>query len=345
MKRFATKILLPLGLSLAGAFSCLAQINSGTVNGSVLDPSGATIAGAVVTIQNPVSHYNRSSVSDSQGKFEFANVPYNNYHLTAAATGFQAATEDIDVRSAVPLELKISLALGQETQSVTVEAGADLIETTSTTHTDVDRDLFDKLPLESGSSSLSSMVTLATPGVAADSNGMFHGLGDHASNSFSVDGQPISDQQSKTFSNQLPVDAVQSMEVIEGAPPAEYGDKTSLVVVVTTRSGLGDTQPHGDVTASYGCFGTATAGFDWAMAENLGKLHFRQRHEYRPLPGWAGIRVMHDNGNQENIFDRVDLKPPARYDQREPGLHALLVPDAQLVRCRKRHRLVRTGGR
>ncbi len=78
-------------------------------------------------------------------------------------------------------------------------------------------------------------MTLATPGVAADSNGLFHGLGDHASNSFSVDGQPITDQQSKVFSNQIPVDSVQSMEVIEGAPPAEYGDKTSLVIVVTTR--------------------------------------------------------------------------------------------------------------
>ena len=40
------------------------------------------------------------------------------------------------------------------------------------------------------------------------------------------------------------------MEVIEGAPPAEYGDKTSLVIVVTTRSGLGATEPHGDFTTS-----------------------------------------------------------------------------------------------
>ena len=122
---------------------------------------------------------------------------------------------------------------------MTVTAAGDLVETDPTTHTDVDRELFDKLPLESTSSSLSSLVTLATPGVAADSNGLFHGLGDHASNSFSVDGQPITDQQSKVFSNQIPVDAVQSMEVIEGAPPAEYGGKTSLVIVVTTRSGLG----------------------------------------------------------------------------------------------------------
>jgi hypothetical protein len=75
--------------------------------------------------------------------------------------------------------------------------------------------------------------------VAADSNGLFHGLGDHASNSFSVDGQPITDQQSKVFSNQIPADSIQSLEVISGAPPAEFGGKTSLVIVVTTQSGLG----------------------------------------------------------------------------------------------------------
>jgi CheY-like chemotaxis protein len=108
---------------------------------------------------------------------------------------------------------------------------------------------------------------LATPGVSADSNGLFHGLGDHASNSFSVDGQPITDQQSKVFSNQLPVDAVQSMEVIEGAPPAEFGGKTSLVIVATTRSGLGISTPHGDITTSYGTFGTTTGGFDLSYGQ------------------------------------------------------------------------------
>lgn len=56
-------------------------------------------------------------------------------------------------------------------------------------------------PINGSSRSLSALTTLATPGIAADSNGIFHGLGDHAQNSFSVDGQPLTDQQSKIFSN------------------------------------------------------------------------------------------------------------------------------------------------
>src|SRR5262249_44107212 len=157
--------------------------------------------------------------------------------------------------------VSVNLKLGTASTSVTVEArGGDLIETESTFHTDVDRGLFDKLPLESQSSSVSSLVTLASPGVVADWVGLFHGLGDHAENSFSVDGQPITDQQSKVFSNQIPADSIQSIEVIGGAPPAEFGDKTSLVIKVTTRSGLGQTKPTGSVHTSYGSFGSVSGG-------------------------------------------------------------------------------------
>jgi hypothetical protein len=178
-------------------------------------------------------------------------------------TGFAAYSQDVDVRSAVPLALKITLQIAGSAESVTVQGEAsDLLENDPTFHTDVDRSLFDKLPLESSSSALSSLVTLASPGVAADSNGLFHGMGDHAENSFSLDGQPITDQQSKVFSNQIPLDAVQSMTVIGGAPPAEFGDKTSLVIDVTTRSGLDSTTPHGAITASYGSFGSSNVDFN-----------------------------------------------------------------------------------
>jgi protocatechuate 3,4-dioxygenase beta subunit len=77
----------------AGLLSSLVPIyaQSGTIRGSVLDPSGAAIKGAAATIQNPVSHYARTVTTDDQGKFEFENVPYNNYHFTASAPNFRRA--------------------------------------------------------------------------------------------------------------------------------------------------------------------------------------------------------------------------------------------------------------
>ncbi len=281
--------------------------NAGAIHGTVTDPSGAVIPNATVHLTNGASGLDRTETTDSLGQFTFSNVPFNPYQVTASAKNFSSFTQDIELHSVVGTNLKLVLAIAGSNQTVTVEAQGDLIENDPTFHTDVDRDKFITVPLESASSGLSSLVTLTTPGVAADSNGLFHGLGDHASNSFSVDGQSITDQQSKVFSNQLPSDSIQSIEVISGAPPAEFGGKTSLVIVATTRSGQGVTKPTGDITSSYGSFGSASGGFDLAYGgkkwgnflegDGLNTGRFLDPPEFT---------VFHDKGNEQNIFDRVD---------------------------------------
>jgi hypothetical protein len=280
--------------------------SAGTVYGTVTDATGAIVPNATVAIENPVSGYTRTTTSDSQGRYQFTNLPLNPYHLVVTVKGFAPHSQDVDVRSSVPIALKSILAVGGESTVVEVTA-SDLLENDSTFHTDIDRDLFNKLPLESQSSSLSSLVTLASPGVAADSNGLFHGLGDHASNSFSIDGQPITDQQSKVFSNQLPSNSVQSLEVISGAPPAEFGGKTSLVIQVTTRSGQGVTHPTGSITASYGTFGSATGSVDLSYGgKNWGnfiEVDGLNTGRFLDPPEFV---VFHDKGNLINIFDRID---------------------------------------
>ncbi len=124
--------------------------NSASVTGVVVDQSGAVVPKATVEIQNPVSGLTRSALTDNAGRFTFSNVPFNPYHLTVTEKGFANYVHDIDVRSAVPLNLSISLKVENSSEVVTVEATAeDLLENTSTFHTDVDRDQFDKIPLES----------------------------------------------------------------------------------------------------------------------------------------------------------------------------------------------------
>jgi hypothetical protein len=309
-KRCAVFAVLLASLHFFGASPVSAQSgNSAAISGAVVDPTGAAVVNATVEIQNPVSGFDRTTNTDTTGSFTFTNVPFNPYHMTVIAAGFSSYVQDVEVRSSVPAEVKVSLKLAGATTTVTVTAGEDLLENDPTTHTDVDRQLFDKVPLESVSSSLSSLVTLASPGVAADSNGLFHGLGDHAENSFSVDGQPITDQQSKVFSNQIPVDSIQSMEVIAGAPPAEYGGKTSLIIDVTTRSGLGVTTPHGSISTSYGTFGTSSLGFDLAYGGqrwgNFISANGLQTGRFLDPPEFS---VFHDKGNEENVFDRVDYQ-------------------------------------
>ena len=295
-----------LAASLAGAQS---TGNSGSITGTVVDPTGAVVPNAVIKIHNPVSGFDRTAKSDSAGRFELTNVPFNPYHLTATAPGFDALAQDVEPRSAVPISLTITLKVAESMTQVTVEEAGDLVENDPTFHTDVDKGLFDKLPLESSTSQVSSLVTLSTPGISADSNGLFHGLGDHAENSFVVDNQPITDQQSKVFSNQIPLDSIESLEVISGAPPAEYGDKTSVVINVTTRSGQGVTTPHGSLTTSYGSFGTANAAFDLAYGgKNWGNFFLASGLNSGRFLDPPEFVVMHDKGNEENLFDRVDYQ-------------------------------------
>ena len=282
--------------------------SAGTINGTVNDTTGAIVPGATITLANPVSGFSRTATSDQNGQYQFTNLPFNPYHLTVALKGFAPSAQDVQVRSTVPITLKTALTIGMASTVVDVNAnGGDLVETDSTFHTDLDRDMFIKLPLESQSSSLSSLVTLSSPGVSADSNGLFHGLGDHASNSFSLDGQPITDQQSKVFSNQLPSNSVQSMEVISGAPPAEFGGKTSLVIQVTTRSGMGVTKPTGSITTSYGTFGSATGAIDLSYGGktwgNFIEVDGLNTGRFLDPPEFV---VFHAKGNELNIFDRVD---------------------------------------
>ncbi len=309
-RHLRTYAIFVLGLAvLFAAGSTVAQLgNSGSIEGVVKDPSGGVIAGATVEISYPVSGLHRETTTGSDGDFRFTNVPFNPYHLAVAAPGFASYSQDVEVRSTVPTILQISLKLGTAATSITVEAnGADLVETESTFHTDVDKEIIDRLPLESASSSLTSLVTLVSPGVAADSNGNMHGLGDHAETSFSIDGQKISDQTSKVFSNQLSSDAVQSMEVISGAPPAEFGDKTSLVIKVTTKSGLGVTKPTGSLTTSYGSFGTANVALNLAYGgEKWGNFIAANGLKSGRFLDGPEFSVFHDKGNQANLFDRVD---------------------------------------
>lgn len=297
-----------LFLSLLGALPLAAQGgNAGGIRGTVTDPTGAVIPNAVVVLANNVSGLRRATSTSALGQFDFSNVPFNTYRLSVSAAGFLDLQRSFEVRSVVAVSLNLVLQVAGASQTVTVQAQGNFVENDPTFHEDIDRDAFLKVPLESQSSSLSSLVTLTTPGVTADSNGLFHGLGDHASNSFSVDGQSITDQQSKVFSNQLPLDSVQSLEVISGAPPAEFGGKTSLVIVATTRSGQGVTRPTGNINASYGSFGSSSGGFDLAYGKanwgNFIEIDGLNTGRFLDPPEFT---VFHDKGNQLNAFERVD---------------------------------------
>jgi hypothetical protein len=282
---------------------------AGTIQGIVKDPTGGVMQAVTLTLTNPLSGFKRDTTTDNLGRFTFGNLPPNPYHVVVDAQGFRRFERDIDVRTGVPIELTVTLQLAGATEAVQVVGHAeDLLERDPTAHTDIDQSLIDKLPSSSGG--LNQVVTMASPGVVADSNGFFHPIGDHAQTQFSIDNQPVTDQQSRIYSNQISTDAVQSMEVITGVAPAEYGDKTSLVVHIVTKSGLDQKTPSGSVTVGYGSFTSPT------FEANIGG----GSHKIGNFLSVSGMRTdrfldppeftaLHDRGNKQSFFDRLDVRP------------------------------------
>ena len=283
---------------------------AGTVQGTVKDPTGGVMQSVEVKISNPVSGFNRTTTTDATGKYVFRNLAPNPYHISVAAQGFQTLERDINVRTSVAIDVDLTLALAGTTSSIEVVAHVEeLLERDPTAHTDVDQSLIDKLPIET-SSGLNQVITMASPGVVADSNGFFHPIGDHAQTQFSIDNQPVTDQQSRVYSNQISPDAVQSMEIITGVPPAEFGDKDSLVVRIITKSGLDQSKPAGSFSAGYGSFKSPTGELDLgAGSHHMGN--------FLSLSGLATDRfldppefqTLHGHGDSQSFFDRLDVHP------------------------------------
>src|ERR1700730_11742088 len=305
-----------LTFTLVLSYSALGQsLTAGTVSGTVTDPNNAVVPSATVTLENSVTAYKQTVTTGIDGVYRFNNVPPNNYVFSASAPGFTGAHGPISVRSSVPINLPIQLAIASAIETVTItDANAsDMIENVSSAHVDVGRDQINMLPLRSVGNGLGDVVKLKAPGVVADSNGLFHPLGDHAEATMILDGTPISDQQSKAFSTQIPVNAIESLEVTTGAAPAWAGDKTSLVIDATTRSGLNQKKPTGSFNVLYGTFGTThedgALAYGNARGGNFVAFNFERSGRFLDAPE---LTVLHNRGTSANIFDRIDYSPNAK---------------------------------
>jgi len=279
----------------------------GNVCGVVQDQTGAAIGDAALEMTSEGIRV--TARSDASGQFCFNRIEAGDYQLTTRARDFRLDSRQVAVQADKSERLTIVLRLETVAQQVIVAEGAADTSSINVAQTQVNRGLIQNLPSESVNARLSSILTLATPGVAADSNGVFHPLGEHAETSFSVDGQPISDQQSRIFSNQISANTLQNMTTLQGAPPAEFGDKTSLIVEATTRSGL-NAGKSGTVSVGYGSFDTPTASITFASGfrtfGNFLALDGLNSHRFLDTPEFDPL---HARGNAESVFDRVDWQP------------------------------------
>jgi hypothetical protein len=141
--------------------------SSGTVAGTVTDPSGAAVVGATVTLTEPSTGASRTATTNDAGRYIFANVSAGKYNATINKTGFrQAKFSDQVVDLGTALTLNVALELGSTTEVVEVTAsGSDLQVLNATVGNSVSGDLLQSMPTIGRDSS--TFVTLQ-PGVSPD---------------------------------------------------------------------------------------------------------------------------------------------------------------------------------
>ena len=208
------------------------------VRGVVHDEQAAAIPGVLVALTHPASGLARQLITDTAGRFDFADIPLGTIDLRFMLQGFADEQHRVQagIGAATPLEVVLRLATLSDTVTVTPEA--PVIDTTSAgTRNAVSVTRIERMPVAVSSRGLESVV-VAFPGFAQNANGAIHPRGAHNQMTFVVDDLPISDQLTGAFANALDVAVVQTAELLTSNIPAEFGGKVSGVAVLNSRSGV-----------------------------------------------------------------------------------------------------------
>ncbi len=245
----------------------LAQLETATVSGQVVDPSGLSVAGAHVKLVDIDRDTSTSAITNGSGLYTFQSVRPGRYRMEVTAVGFKIINvTGMTVNVQDHLEQNFKLAVGSISESVTVEGGAPLVDTESATvSTVVDRQFAENLPLNGRS--FQTLIQL-TPGVVLTANngydtGQFSVNGQRAnSNYWMVDGVSanIGMSAGSTSGNGLggalgstsvlggtnslvSVDAMQEFRIQTSTFAPEFGRTPGGQISIVTRSGTN--QFHG----------------------------------------------------------------------------------------------------
>ncbi len=303
-----------VGVLFCGAPGLIAQdrLQGVALFARVQDGSGAAIAGARVAVrcgQRQVA----AAATDTQGEARLVELPLDRCVAVVTAVGFRGVEREVSPTGDETAEMEVTLAPAEVSSTVVVSAKDEELRTLSVAaHGSLEEKRIGEIVVQSQATGFTDILTRTTPGVAADANGFAHPLGEHADTSISLDGQPITDQQAKTFSNQVDVNIIQSMQATTGAPSVAFGDKTSLVVDIASKSGVGR-RPSGTLAMQGASFGTWAGSLTLAAGtkhwgnfvamSGSGSERFLDSPELRPI---------HDRGNSASVFDRVDWQPNER---------------------------------
>jgi len=224
-----------------GCMTTFAQSATSSVTGTVVDPQGNLVSGATVTLSNQEKNFSRSQQTESSGAFNFTALSPGSYRLEVEAPNFKKAVIT-DVRALVDKtsDLRISLEIGERTETITVSAGSgELLLNTqdATLGNNFVSQQITQLPLEARNPI--SLLTLQ-PGVTRAGN--VTGARSDQSN-ITLDGIDINDAQTNDINSpvlRLNTEAVEEFRVVVSNPNATQGRSAGAQISLVTKSGSND---------------------------------------------------------------------------------------------------------
>lgn len=245
-----------IAIFLAAASYASAQTFRGSVQGAVVDSTGAAIADAQVTARNAATGLVRSVRTDATGNYFIAELPVGSYSVSATKSGFKTQTvTDVQVEVSAHERVDITLTPGEVKEEVVVTGEVPLVETTSDTMGGtIEGEQAAELPINGRDF---TKLLVLVPGATGDPSGSTDSPGSFGlfsvngsrgrSNNYLLDGTDMNDGYRNlpaineagvfgTPATLLPVDALQEVPVISGAE-AEFGRNSGAIVNLVTKSG------------------------------------------------------------------------------------------------------------
>jgi outer membrane receptor protein involved in Fe transport len=232
--------------------------SEGTIQGTVLDAQGATVAGAKVTVRNLATGLERSDVTDTSGIFSFPALPAGNYRIEIRKDGFQTlAIGSFTLDVATVAAKNYTLQVGQVAETMEVTTEAPVVEAaTMTVGQSIDRKTVQEIPLNGRH--FVDLGLLIPGSVTPPQNGFLtaplRGQGSFAFNTagnredtvnFMINGINLNDMVQNQITFQPSINTVSEFKVDNSTFSAEYGRNSGAIVNIATRSGANNY--HGEL--------------------------------------------------------------------------------------------------
>ena len=268
--RRVRRVLRHLWLVSLVAAAVYAQGMDGRVTVRISDPAGGGVP-ATVELSARSPEFFARSIADATGLAVFRRVPPGTYLVVIQAPGFSPAERRVEISSAVPESIAVSLEVAPVEGSVTVVSAPPLFEPLRPSQgTRSGREALDRAIATSlGRSTIDVVTTM--PGWLLEANAVLHPRGSEYDTQYVIDGMPLYENRSIAFAPAFENSEFEAVTVLTAGIPAEYGRRLGGVIALDTRRNPGQGH-HASMTLASGSYGTRIGSFRHQFARRRTEL-------------------------------------------------------------------------